>query len=267
MQNIDKDKINTIKKFGFYSKGFVYALMGIIAVIVALGLGGDVKGRAGIVQFLDDLPGGKFLIVALALGLVAYSLWRFYQTIFDPGDHQGKNRLVPRLRSAYSGIFYAAIVFAFAKPFLSGSGSAGGDSKKAMLSELLNKEWGIWIIWSIAIALAINAIWHCYIGYSGKYMKKVDDNPDNKTEYDLVKRSGKFGYIARGIVFGIIAFFIANVCVAHNANAYKDTEGVFQYLLKLSYGPFLLGAVALGMLGYGIFCLLVARNSDLTKMS
>jgi len=267
MAKLDKDTVNKIKQFGFYSKGLVYALMGILAAMVAFGVGGDIKGKSGIVQFLHGLPGGKILTAVVALGLLAYTLWRVYQAIFDPGNKKTKKRIGPRLQYAYSGVFYAVIALSFAQPILNGKSSSDDSSKKAMLSNLLDKEWGIWAVWVIAIAMAGNAIWQCYLGYSGKYMKQIDEQPENKHEYTLVKRSGRYGYIARGFVFGIISFFVFKVSLAHNASAYKDTEGALQYLLSISYGPILMGAVALGMLGYGIFCFMVARHFDLTKVS
>ena len=82
----------------------------------------------------------------------------------------------------------------------------------------------------------------------------------------MVKQSGRFGYIARGVVFGIISFFLIRVSLAHNASEFKGTEGALQYLLSKPYGSFLMGAVALGMLGYGIFCFMVARHSDLSNL-
>ena len=56
------------------------------------------------------------------------------------------------------------------------------------------------------------------------------------------------------------------VCLAQNANELKGTEGAFHYLLSLPYGSFLMGTVALGMLGFGVFCLMVARHSDISKL-
>lgn len=266
MDNSKKDKIKKVKQFGFYSKGLVYALMGILAAMVAFGLGGDIKGKSGIVLFLQGLPGGVILTTIVALGLLAYSLWRFYEAAVDPSGEEDEKRIGPRLQYAYSGIFYAVIAFSFAKPLFSNAGSSGDDSKKAALGQLLEKEWGIWAIWIIAVGMALNAIWQCYMGFSGKYMKQIDENPNNKNEYNLVKHSGRYGYIARGVVFGIISFFIIRVNLAHDANALEGTEGALQYLLSLPYGSFLMGAVALGMLGYGIFCFMVARHSNISDL-
>jgi len=267
MKKSRKDKIKKVKQFGFYTKGLVYALIGILAAMVAFGLGGDIKGKSGVVQFLHDLPGGVILTTIVALGLLAYSLWRFYEAAVDPSGGEGEIRIGFRIQCAYSGIFYAVIAFSFAQPLLSNGGSSDDDdSKKAALVQLLDKEWGIWAIWIIAIGMGLNAIWQCYLGFSGKYMKQIDEHLDNKNEYKIVKQSGKFGYIARGVVFGIISFFIIKVCLAHNANAFKGTEAALEYLLSIPYGSILMGAVALGMLGFGIFCFMVARHSDISDL-
>lgn len=266
MEDSKKNKVKKVKQFGYYSKGLVYALIGILAAMAAFGLGGDIKGKSGIVQFLQELPGGLVLTTTVALGLLAYSLWRFYEAAIDPNGEGGDKRIASRLKYAYSGIFYALIAFSFAKPLFSDSSSTGDDSKKAALAMLLEKEWGVWVVWIIAIGTGLNAIWQVYLGFSGKYMKKLDEHPENNNEYQVVKRSGKFGYIARGIVFGIISFFIIKVSLAHDSNELKGTEGALQYLLSLPYGKFLMGAVALGMLGYGIFCIMVARHSDISEI-
>lgn len=267
MKNSSKDKIKNLKQFGFYSKGLVYALIGILAAMVAFGLGGDIKGNSGIVQFLHGLPGGVILATIVALGLLAHSLWRFYEAAVDPSGGEDEKRIGPRIQFAFSGIFYAVLAFSFAQPLLSNGSSSDDDSqKKEALGLLLEKEWGIWVIWIIAIGTGLNAIWQCYLGFSGVYMKQIDEHLDNKNEYKIIKQSGRFGYIARGVVFGIISFFLIRVSLAHNANALEGTEGALQYLLSLPYGNFLMGAVALGMLSFGIFCFMVARHSGIRDL-
>ena len=94
----------------------------------------------------------------------------------------------------------------------------------------------------------------------------MDQAPDKREEYEVIKKSGRFGYTARGLVFGILAFFLAKVILLHNANVYQGTEGALQFLLSFSYGSYLLGATALGLVGYGIFNILVARNANLTRI-
>lgn len=267
MDDSSKNKLKKLKQFGFYSKGLIYALIGILAAMVAFGLGGDIKGKSGIVQFLHELPGGIILTTIGALGLLAYSLWQFYESAVDPSGGEDEKRISTRIQFAYSGIFYAFIAFSFAKPLFSNGGSSDDDTKKAALSQLQEKEWGIWVIWIIGIGMALSAIWQFYLGISCKFMRQIDENPDSKNELTVVKQIGRYGYMARGVVFGIISFFIIRVSLASNASAFKGTEGALQYLLSLPYGNLLMGAVALGMLGFGIFCFMVARHSDSSDLA
>lgn len=262
----NKDKIHRIKQAGFIGKGIVYGLIGALTAMAAFGLGGDIEGRKGVSQFLLELPAGKVLVALVAVGLLCYSIYRLYEAAADPSGDDEKSKIGSRVRYVYSGLLYGVIAYTFAKPLFSSGSSGGGDKKQAALAELLEKDWGKWVIGLIALIVAIQAVWQFYRGYSGKYMKKIDGNPSDNREYQLVRKSGKFGYMARGVVFGIFSFFLVKVILDHNANAYKGTEGAFQYLLSLNYGPILMGVVALGLLGYGIFCLLVARHANYTTI-
>lgn len=130
----------------------------------------------------------------------------------------------------------------------------------------MSQDWGKALLWIIAAIVAAQALQQFYLAYTANFMKKIDNYPSIKYEYDIIRKSGRFGYVARGVVFGILSFFLVQVILQHNANVYEGTEGALQYLLTFDYGNFLLGTVALGLTGYGIFNIMVARHADLTKL-
>ncbi len=260
------DKIQRLRQVGLITKGSVYCLLGGLAAMVALGAGGNIEGKKGVVRFLLELPLGKVLVAAVAIGLVAYSLWRLVEAFKDPANNGNGNRLRQVLRSFYSAVFYGFIAYSFARPLLRG-GSSGGDKQKAMLAEMLEKGWGVWVIGGIALLVAGQALFQIHKAYTGKYMRNLDDHPKHQQTYELIKKVGLWGYSARGVVFGIISYFLIKVIADHNANAYNGTKGVFQYLLSFEYGKFLMGIVALGLLCYGVFTILIGRYSDLTRIS
>lgn len=278
MKKKDTGKIAKIRSAGFFAKGVVYLLLGTLTFMAAFNLGGDISSRDNVIKFLLELSFGKILVGTTALGLFAYSFWRFYQTIMNPKD-SGETKTVKsgfkRLRYFYSGILYGVIAYSFAKPLisaLSGNGSPQPESndngdEKAALWEILSMDWGKAMLWIIAAIIAGQAIQQFYISYSASFMKKIDNYPSIKNEYDFIRKAGRYGYFARGIVFGILAFFIVQVILQHNANAYKGTEGALQYLLSFTYGQILLGAVAFGLAGYGVFHIMVARHANLTRLT
>ena len=278
MKKEDTGTIAKIRSAGFFTKGLVYVLLGTLTFMAAFGWGGDVSSTDNVLNFLLDLPLGKILVGVTSLGLLAYSLWRFYQTIKGPERNSNEEMTksdLKRIRFLYSGILYGLIAYSFAKPLIgsltgNGPNRATGDSngeEKAALWELLSHEWGKVLIWILAAVVAGQACQQFYLAYTTKFMKKLDNYPTIKNEYDFIRKAGRLGYCARGVVFGILAFFIVKVILQHNANAYEGTKGALLYLLSFDYGSILLGVVALGLAGYGIFNMMVARHSDLTKLS
>lgn len=277
MKKVDTGKVAKIRSAGFFTKGIVYVIIGVLTFMAAFGLGGDVSGRDDVINFLYQLPLGKALGGITAVGLFAYSLWRFYQMLTIPNTSENDKKVkagFKRVRYFYSGALYGFIAYSFAERLIdqltgspSGGGSESNGDRKAALGELLAQDWGKILIWVIAAVVAGQALRQFYLAYRASFMKKIDNYPDIKHEYDFIRKSGRFGYGARGVVFGILAFFLVQVIIQHNADIYDGTEGALQFLLGFSYGPFLLGAVALGLVGYGIFNIMVARHADLTRLS
>ena len=278
MKTKETGKIAKIRSAGFFTKGIVYVLLGSLTFMAAFDLGGDISSTRDVIEFLLELPLGKAFVGVIALGLFSYSIWRFYQTVKLPeGDLENETVKsgFKRIRYFYSGVFYGLLAYAFAKPLINSfTGSAqkniesgGAGDKKAALWELLSHDWGKALIWALGILIAGQAIQQFFIAYKGKFMKKIDNYPSVKHEYDFIKRAGRLGYIARGMVFGVLAFFILKVILNHNANEYKGTEGALAYFLSFSYGNLLLGAVAFGLTAYGVFHIMVARHANLTRLT
>lgn len=274
----DEDYVAKLRSAGFFTKGVVYILVGVLTFMAAFGLGGDVTSTGGVIRFLLDLPLGKVLVGIVAVGLLAYTLWRLVQVWLRPKKNGGKKPndwkgVSTRIRYFYSAAFYALIAYSFAKPLIEDlmgktSGSSGGESQqeKAALGEVLSHDYGTALIWILALIVGAQAIMQFRLAYSAKFMKKIDNYPDLKHEYEFIRKSGRFGYFARGVVFGIISFFLIKVILLHNTAVYKGTEGALQYLLSFSYGSLLLGATATGFIGYGIFNMMVARHAQLTTI-
>ncbi len=256
--------VERLRAAGFFTKGVVYGLVGILTAMFALGLGGDIKSVSGIAEFIRKQPAGFILLGIAALGLAAYALWRLYET-FSSSDaifNEDEKKTAKRFRYFYSAVVYGLLAYTFAKPVLSGGGSSGSGSseKKDVLTRLLQNDWGVYVIGAIGLIVLGQAIYQFYRAYSGKFMKKLDESPGQ--HYKNIKTAGKIGYTAQGVVFAIISFFLYRVISMHSAEAFKGTKGAMEYLLTLDYGNIILAAVAIGLIGYGIFNIMVARYAN-----
>src|SRR5215212_5930987 len=99
-------------RVGYTAKGIVYALIGLLAVRVALGRGGAMTDQQGALVQVARAPFGRVLLVALAIGIAGYALWRFLQAACDT-ERKGKDAagLAARLIYAGIGLFHAGLVF------------------------------------------------------------------------------------------------------------------------------------------------------------
>jgi hypothetical protein len=73
---------------------------------------------------------------------------------------------------------------------------------------------------------------------------------------------GVVGLVARGVVFGLIAWFFFDAARDYNANKAEGLDGALRKLAAEDYGTWLLSIVAAGLFAYGVFCVIQARYRE-----
>ena len=110
------DWLNALARVGLVAKGASFALVGILAIKLALASGGKATSRQGALQSLAQHSFGKFLLILLAVGFAAYALWRFAQTFFDKNDvGDGAKGLAKRAGYFGRGAIYASLTYSTVK--------------------------------------------------------------------------------------------------------------------------------------------------------
>jgi hypothetical protein len=76
---------------------------------------------------------------------------------------------------------------------------------------------------------------------------------------EWVEWIGSFGHLARTVVFGLVGVFLIKAAIDYNPNKAIGLDGALAKLAHASYGPFLLGIVASGLIAFGVYSLSDAR--------
>ncbi|GAA4445154.1 DUF1206 domain-containing protein [Pontibacter saemangeumensis] len=254
--------VKNFAKVGLTAKGIVYCLVGIIAFMAAFELGGQSTqgaGKSGVFQFILEQPYGKWMLGLVALGLLCYAIWRFIQAVQDT-SHEGSDAKgsAKRLRYAFSGIIYAGLAFLAAKLAL-GNGGGGGDSRQTLVRELLQQPFGQWLVGILAVAIMLTGVYQIYFGLSEKYKKKISGAGLKSDIESKMIKAGKLGYVARGIVWLVIGYLFLKAAMQSNAEQAGGSSSAFAFLENSSYGSYVLGAVALGLICYGVFMFMRAK--------
>ncbi|MDX6514177.1 MAG: hypothetical protein QOE36_3681 [Gaiellaceae bacterium] len=247
-----------LARIGLAAKGVSFGLVAVLSIGVALGKGGKTTDRQGALATLAGHLWGEVVLVLLAIGFAGYAIWRLADAAFDSRDDGSDAKgLAKRAGYLARAAIYAALC-ATTVSLLVGSGG-GGHSEKQTTSGVLGWPGGRWLVLAVAAAIAGAAAWNAYRGLTTKFEERLETGRMSEGMRKLAKTLGAVGHVARGIVFGIVAWFLAKAAIQYDAKEAVGLDGALARLVREPYGRALLGVVAAGLLAYGAYCLVEAR--------
>ena len=247
--------LELLGRAGYTVKGVVYALLGVVALEAAV-TASNPEGSSGLFASLAEGTWGSLLLGAIALGLAAYALWRLALAVLNP---HGDSETGERVYYAISGLTYGFLAFQAGRLALGDGGGGGGNGTQERTATLLEQPFGQILVGAVALVFAGYAVRQFYRSYKATFTEKLNLGSLSADAREWAIRAGRAGLAARGVVYSIVAFFLFQAALASSADRAKGLEGALQTLQEQAYGKVLLGAVAIGLVGYGVYCWLNAR--------
>ncbi len=250
--------VERLTRLGYFVRGLVYAIPGLLAFELALGVGGQAVSPTGGIEYLGQQPYGKVILVVVAIGLAAFSLWGLVRAVFDPyRDGTDTEGLATRLGYIASAFGYATLLIATVQ-YLQGV-AVSTNNPADWSAKLLTQPWGRIAIAVVGLGWLGGGLWQIYRGIKADFKEDFKLGQMSKSERDLSVFVGRFGLAARGVVFALIGLFLVQAAVLVNPNQAKGLDGALLALAEKPYGQVLLGVVALGLIAFGIYSMLCAR--------
>jgi len=248
-------------RFGLAAQGVSYAIVAVLALMLAAGLGGKTADRTGALRSLADETLGGALLVVLAAGFAAYAAWRFATAFFDrDNDGDDAKGLGKRAGDFAKGVFYLGLALSVVR-ILFGADEGGEKDTDRKAAGVLGWPLGRELVFAVAIGIAVAAGWNIYRGIS----RKFEDDLEVGTSHAVrcwVGRVGLVGLVTRGIAFAIIAWFLAKAAWQFDPKEAVSLGGALAKLASVTWGHALLAVVAAGLLAFGLFGLAQARWRD-----
>ncbi|MEX6504766.1 DUF1206 domain-containing protein [Jiella sp. M17.18] len=260
--------VDPVMRGGYTARGTVNLLIGVFAFSAAWYGSGEAEGTKGALQ---DLLGGwlgVLLLALIALGLVAYAAWRAIDGWMDLEDHgSGAKGFVAR-----GGMFVTALVnlgiaayatsLIFSGGFFGSSGSggsgAGGSSgsggAQGVTAWLMSYPFGRWIVVGVGIAILGAGIYYFVKAYTGKYKSHLRSTSTSERLDPLCK----LGLVAEGVVIVIVGCFFVYAGWTHDPSQAGGIGAALRTVQHQAFGRVLLGAVAIGLVFYFVYCLIEA---------
>lgn len=257
-----RDWKEPIGRVGLVAQGVVATIIGLLAIRIAMGEKDEAATSQGAVAWLADQPFGKFLLVALTVGLFALSAWRFLDALM--GDPVEGSEPKDRLKYTVLGVLYLSLAITtlgitIANWTASGdtdaSQSSGNEGSQQAASTLFDWPAGRWLVGIGGIAVIGYAIYNFYKQViNRKFTERLDAD-----DRSWVVRLGLMGYTALSLVYAVIGYFFVQAAIAFKSKTAKGPSGALIELADQGLGRFLLWAIAIGLFAYGVFCIAEAK--------
>ncbi|KLK91977.1 membrane protein [Microvirga vignae] len=258
MPRLSSNPVEVLARLGYGARGVVYGLVGCLALLAAIGSGGQTGGSRSALQTLLSQPLGQIWLVLIALGLFGFCIWRVVEALTD-ADHRGSDMKGWGVRIAHliSGAIYAGLGVSALRLAL-GRGSGGGEDQAAQdwTAWLMSKPFGLWLVGLIGLAVAATGLGFAWKAWRGDAAARLS-LPADKRQW--VISLGRMGFAARGVVFVIIGGFLILAALHGSSSEVHGLGGALQTLQQQPYGWVLLALTAIGLFAFGLFGLVQAR--------
>lgn len=256
-----------VARIGIVARGVIHLVVGWLAIRVALGDTGERADQRGALSAVVRQPMGRVLVLLLAVGFLAYAAWRALEAVLDPDDKGTLQRLGYAGRAAlYLGLFGTAVSLAMkgsGGSSSSGGGGGGGAGGQKAATGVLGMPGGRWIVLAGAAIIIGTGLWNGYRAVTRKFEKELKKAEMSESERRWAGRAGVVGHLGRMGAYLAVGWFLSRAALRFDPNQPVGLDASLHAVAVASYGKFLLIAVGVGLIAFGVYQLFLARYREI----
>ena len=263
-----KKYIRYLPLYGCLSTGLVYFSIGVIAILSFLKLKDGGADESSLLAFLHESLAGKILFWVILTGTVCYILWRIFETITDPYEY-GNNAIgISRRTGIAMSTIPDILIVMTAIQVLSGTGNIQIDgqplAQRELVADMLQKGWGRAAVIGIGVIVMLTALVQFYYGITRGYKERLGIADFSHGFKKFVHALAWAGYSGRGVIVGIIGFFLIKAGIEMSAEYTVNTDKAFDFVGDhVGHVYFILLAAA--TICYGLFMFILGITYDADK--
>ena len=241
---------------GYVAAGLLHVMIGAIALRVATGGSGSAD-QSGAVAALAGSPGGTVLLWACFLGCAALAVFLFSEVFFGATQRSDRDRLKHRVKMGGQAVVYGAIGAVFGTYALGGTSDSSG-STQSLSARLMAHPAGTVLLIAVGLGLVVAGAFFVHRGVTRSFRENLKSLPPGRPGR-AVMWLGTAGYAAKGVALAVLGVLVVVATVRSDPEQSSGLDGALKALQEQPFGAWILGAVALGLICYGVFMVVRAR--------
>ncbi|HXC77599.1 MAG TPA: DUF1206 domain-containing protein, partial [Candidatus Acidoferrum sp.] len=191
-------------------------------------------------------------------GFAALTVWRLAEAAYGQSGPDG-HKARKRLGSLASAVLYGFICGSIVAFLLGVSQTSGNSQSKDVTAQLMAHTGGRWLVLAIGVGVVVAGIVIIVGAVRKTFARQLRLTEMSPGTRHVVETLGRVGGTARGIVFGVVGVFLIVAAATFDAKKAQGLDGALRKIAATPLGPWLLVAVALGLVTFGVYSCCEAR--------
>ncbi|HEY0429287.1 MAG TPA: DUF1206 domain-containing protein [Pyrinomonadaceae bacterium] len=251
-----------LARFGFYTKGFLFIVIGMLAVLVATGQkGGELADPSGALTTIAGKPYGRILLIIFIVGAIGHGTWNILRGVADIDNAGGGVQGIFRRSIAVGiGIFYLGLAWtSWIITISEHIENRSGEIPRTLAAILLALPLGAVLMFLIGLGIIGAGFHECYSGVSGKFQESFRLFSLSGGQRRMVTILGALSFTARALIMALVGYFFIAAAIHYNPNDAAGLDGALAALAASYFGKTLLFVTAVGLICHGALALYEAR--------
>jgi hypothetical protein len=207
---------------------------------------------------LAEQPLGNFLLWLVAVSLLALGLWKASDMVWGHRDLEDPERLRERVTSGFWTLIYTGLGVRSAL-VAAGFGGASSNSPQQATVGVLAWPGGRTIVVATGLIIISVGLVAATRGVRKSFSEEIDISSLSSAGKQVVLHLGQVGYITKGMALGMVGGLLCYSGWTFDWHKASGLDAALQTVLEQPLGRWMLSAIALGFVAFGVFAMLQFR--------